>query len=739
MNRCPKMTIEDSKERRVVFSGAFVAAIKALPEAQKSACLKFSSLFRMGRAYRLDAAAPNLEYRVVKLEDVQVLVYEIEGYFILCFAGSSENVAQWAERWQIVKNPETNALQIFERRLNSLPEQNHAENTPSGPKLLDGFTNEELLAMGVPEARLALVRGIADGKALEAVQHQLPTRLYEALMWLAQGESKEDVLKLLQDEDTADDSGGGGAKDASQATDAEPKALQLDPGLFHIVTSDEDLRDILEKPLSLWRIYLHPSQKAIVEKHWRGAVRVTGGAGTGKTVVAMHRVKHLLELPDWKTSDKVLFTTFTKNLALDIEQQLSMLLPKSAMRRVTVKNLDAWLANYLKQTGETRRLVYPGGADGVYSEAWAQAMTKRPTEPDYAESFYRSEWESVVAPQHCETLRDYLFASRTGRGTALTRAERRAVWPVFEEMRLQLALRGAMTVEDAAKHAADLLPKTHPEGAFRAVVADEIQDFKPDMLRLLRAMTPDRSKSEPFVEGDLFLVGDAHQRIYGDPVAFSSCGIEIRGRSRRLRVNYRTTDEIRKAAEVVFSGRAVDDMEGADDAKLGWASLTHGAAPKLHEAPNREAEADWIAAEVRRIQAAGAHRLQDIVVAARTRQGLEGVIEAMKREGIPFEMISRMSADNPDAPGVRLATIHRIKGLEFKVVFVAGLEDGNCPLPVPENADAAERKLHEARERALFYVAASRAASVLYLSCGGKPGIFFEAAADSADGKTAGD
>lgn len=312
------------------------------------------------------------------------------------------------------------------------------------------------------------------------------------------------------------------------------------------------------------------------------------------------------------------------------------------------------------------------------------------------------------------TSRDYILADRRGRGKVLSRLQRRTIWPLFEDMRLQLQLQDAMTVEDAALFACQDMAKNHPNGMYRAVIADEIQDFKPDMLKLLRAMATDVKKLDKPIEGDLFLAGDAHQRIYGKPVAFSSCGIEIRGRSKKLRLNYRTTDEIRKVAEAVYEGSQIDNMDGAGEETTGYAALRHGAFPEAHLARTFAEETDWICDRINTLKASG-YATQDMCVVVRTNDLAVSYAQALTAQGIAVHPISRNRADDPDIKGVRVATMHRVKGLEFKVVFISGMEQDNFPLPASKE-DAMQERTHLAQEKALFYVAASRASNLLFIT-----------------------
>ena len=470
---------------------------------------------------------------------------------------------------------------------------------------------------------------------------------------------------------------------------------------------------------------MHPLQKRIVDNAWRGAVLVTGGAGTGKTVAAIHRARHLVQLPDWKDTDKLLFTTFTKNLALDLEQLLKQICSREEMKRIQVQNIDAWLATFIRQHGADKTIVYPGEKAGIYETCWdnAWASFDQPQGMNRTESFYRSEFEEVVLPQHCMSNRDYILADRKGRGSLLSRLQRKAIWPLFEDMRLQLQLQDAMTVEDAAFFAVQEIKKNYSNGIYRAVIADEIQDFKPDMLKLLRAIATNVRELDQPMEGDLFLTGDSHQRIYGRPVSFSSCGIEVRGRSRKLRLNYRTTDEIRKVADAIYEGITVDNMDGDSEKTTGYAALRHGAFPETHLAKTFADEIAWIIDRIKTLQASG-YTTQDFCVVVRTNDLATTYAQALKTQGIAVHPISRNRPDDPDIEGIRVATMHRVKGLEFKVVFVAALEQDNFHSLSEE--DPVQAKARQSQENALFYVSASRASDLLFLSAVDQGNKFFE-------------
>ena len=697
---------ETNGERRIITAKTLLQRIGRSTNEQKQKYAIFSNRFLMGMPFDFLPLSGASEYERIAIDrDFYVVVLRNAETHLLLFAGTLQEVEAWANECKYERNPHTGRLQFY--RVTAAP-------AVAAPK--KGFpdiSDEELLSVGVPEDILPLVRTVTTEKELATIQGNLPEHVYEALTWAIQGESwasiKEAYLEAERDEKVV------------FATDLG----KLDAGNFRVITSDEELRSIMDKPLAQWRVFLHPLQRKIVDNAWHGAVLVTGGAGTGKTVVALHRARHLVRLPDWKEGDKLLFTTFTKNLALDLEQLLRQICTRDEMKRIQVQNIDAWLATYIRQHGADKRIVYPGEKEGLYEICWGNAWAgfQEPEGLDRPESFYRREFEEVVLPQHCMTSRDYMFADRKGRGRILSRMQRKAIWPLFEDMRLELQLNDAMTVEDAAHFACEEIKKQHPNGLYRAVIADEIQDFKPDMLKLLRSLATNVRELKKPIEGDLFLTGDAHQRIYTKPVSFSSCGIEVRGRSRKLRLNYRTTDEIRKVADAVYTDTPIDDMDGGTAETTGYAALKHGTFPKVHRAETFDDEVDWILSQVKSLKAEG-YALEDACVVVRTNEMADRYDQALAAKGLATWRISRGRSDDAEAEGIRVATMHRVKGLEFKAVFIAGMNAGSFPLPAHTDDPVAE-KAHLQQEKALFYVAASRASNLLFMSSYGETSDLF--------------
>ncbi len=354
---------------------------------------------------------------------------------------------------------------------------------------------------------------------------------------------------------------------------------------------------------------------------------------------------------------------------------------------------------------------------GRDDRAWQRTLDlKKPPDLDLADGFWGDEWEQVVQAHAVTSLDEYLRVSRVGRGSRLNRAVRARTWPVFEEYRTQLAERGLKEVDDAYRDAAVLLQNDPEVLDYAAVIVDEGQDMGAQAYRLLRAVVPAGSN-------DLFVVGDGHQRIYGrNKVVLGRCGIDVRGRSRKLRLNYRTTEETRRWAARLLAGRAIDDLDGGSDDDKGITSLTRGPEPLLRHFENRDEQSTFIVNYLKQIQVEDSS-LRGVCVVARTRHERDAVAAMLGEHGLAHVPLEAGAVDSAEKDGVRLATMHRVKGLEFDRVVMASVNADLVPLPAAVDArgDAVERESAETEERALVYVAATRAKKELLVLSFGTP------------------
>ncbi len=678
--------------------------------------------------------------RVDKAYRAIVRIEEKTGAYVLLWVGRHDDAYDWANRARCELNKRSGTLQVYhmpdEEALeliaalapqvsgsalsttygsSDVPGATSVE-TPSAMvstfeppvPLFAPFSDDVLLDLGLPEEQLAFVRRLVSREDLERVQDLLPEDAYECLWFLADGEKLDEVRAYYRANCAPTDVDG-------HKPETIAEALRTDSARrnFFVVEGEEELRKVLDAPLDTWRVFLHPSQRKIVERSFYGPARVLGSAGTGKTVVAMHRAKRLASQLVG-SDEKVLFTTFTSNLAADIKTNLGKICTLDEMDRIEVVNLDAWTHSYLSKNRCGFNIVYQ---TDLITRMWREAVERAQVEAGLDIRFLKDEWECVVVPQEAFTWEKYCRASRVGRGKRLIRSERLTVWKVIEQYMLVTKEHRIRDIDYAYCAVRDAV-LAHPYSLthYRHVVVDEGQDFSPSAYKLIRALA---GKAHP---DDIFVVGDTHQRIYGRMVTLSACGIDIRGRGSKLRINYRTTDETCRAAESLLADLEYDDLDGGVDTLAGAQSLTHGAEPVFRRFSNMRAEVEWIGGQVQTLAEQGV-LTKDICVAVRTNSVAESFGHQLRSLGNVVVHLAAGKEDNRLVDGLRLATMHRVKGLEFDYVFVASLNDGIVPtagqLRVAQMCDAVEKTLQE--ERNLLYVAMTRAKRCVYLTCSGHP------------------
>jgi hypothetical protein len=663
-----------SLKPKVALAQDFLANLGTFTSAVQGKVLKWALLFQS------DPTATGINYETIKgardknLKSVRIdqdwrgIVFKPTAgdIYVLMYVDKHEAAYRWAEGRRMAVNPTTGALQVFavESLVEPALEQARSEGsrtttqdlldarsaTPSRATTIFGsLRDNELSSIGVPQELLPQVRSIKSERELDALQTYLPVEAYEGLFLIAAGDSVEQILvsretRIDKQVDTEDF--------AAAIRTAESQSR------FVVVADEETLAAILNSPLAQWRVFLHPTQRKLADGDRNGPVRVLGGAGTGKTVLAMHRAKWLAENRAAEEK-KVLFTTFTPNLAADIEENLRTLCSASVLQKIEVKSLDAWVYGFLRRNKYEHRIIYNRKQDEA-AEAWKRALTVQDTTLPFPPDFYEEELEHVVLAQGITNRDEYRLAKRAGRGIVLNRGKRDAIWPVFAEYRAQLASRKLKEVDDAYRDAGQLLKgKTPP---YSSIVVDETQDFGPQALKLLRAMVPSAAN-------DLLFVGDGHQRIYNrNRAVMSQCGIDIRGRSRKLYLNYRTTEEIRRFAVATLEGCEIDDLdEGSDEIKR-YKSLSHGASPKVFDFEHLDEALGSLPAIVK----AGIVEARSVCVMVPTKADAKAVQNMLHRESIPTMLLGPDKRDRPDSKAVRIATMHRAKGLEFdEVVLLA--------------------------------------------------------------------
>lgn len=563
---------------------------------------------------------------------------------------------------------------------------------PSGARLFDGHNDRYLLSLGVPEAALPSVREFRNLEDIEAawVEESYGDDVAQRLYNLAQG--KHVVPPPVDPVDQPDD-----------ASDNQPPVY---------VIEDERLKRHLDAPWERWVTFLSREQRAIVERRFRGPAKVTGSAGTGKTLVALHRAAQLAE-----AGHKVLLTTYGRTLAENLHRSLRYPVDDlNARNRITVSTVHARAHAMVREVGENVEPIARHDAHDALETEFRESTAGK------LELFSRadvvSEWDEVIQLQGIVKWEHYRDARRHGRGKGLTAKSREFLWPIFEGTRRRLADRGQVTWPDLCLSAAALLQTEQLSSSFSAVIVDEVQDLSVPELRFLWQLA--QHSPENFM-----VVGDAGQRIYPGGYSLRRLGIDIRGRSTQLTTNYRTTREIRLLADTIGLAKA-DDMDSGiekrsdtKDDRLG------GPDPDRRQFRTRNEEhralvdqvKEWLADESN-------HEDADIGVFVRTKALADQIVRKLTETGIEVLRLRRNT--NLDRPGVRVGTMHRAKGLEFKAVWVAGVEAGLLPLSKALEAAVDQKGRDDAinLERSLLYVAMTRARHQLTVSWSGRPSEF---------------
>lgn len=690
------------EEVKIAIASSFLDAFARLPKQKQEKTADFISKFRNnpfspGINYEKLQNSRDSKIYSVRIDDTyRGIVVREDSTFLLLWVDHHDEAYDWAKRKRCEVNQETGVIQVFD-----VQESGEQLVTPG---IFSNYADADLIRLGVPASIVPSIKQIPDKETFYKDAGSIPQDAFENLSWLVEGIPIEEVIELAGDNRSQ--------KKATTLAESLKKPETLKS--FAIVEGEEELRQIMAAPLEKWRVFLHPTQRRIVQARYSGPARVLGGAGTGKTVVAMHRAAWLAS--SLKGDEQLLFTTFTVNLAQDIRDNLQKICTREQMRHIEVVNMDSFVASFLNANGSSLRILYSDDLQKLWDEAFKSASA----DLDFDEGFYQEEWYRVVEAQETFTLPDYVHASRKGRGTRLDRRKRIEIWKVFEAY-LNLMKDQQVCDSGYAMYECKRLIERMPEtNRYQHVIVDEGQDLSPNAFRLLRALLG------PEHENDLFIVGDAHQRIYQNHASLAKCGINIRGRSSILRINYRTTEEIRQYAFALLKGISFDDLDDGIDDGTKCQSLTHGNRPAVKEFRTEDEELDFIDNEIRRLQENGVE-LRNICVAARTRKLVDHYLSSLTERGFRVFEIRPNKTDDRSQDGIRVATMHRVKGLEFQYVFVAAVNDGVVPLRAAiRHTDPVTEEECMTGEKCLLYVALTRAQKGAYLCSYGRKSEFLK-------------
>ena len=634
--------------------------------------------------HKLEKAKDKNFWSVRVSSDIRLIVHKTEGSLLLCYVNHHDKAYDWAERRKLETHPKTGAAQLVEIRETVkevvVPVYVQAEMpAPTKPRLFAETPEEELLGYGVPAEWLKDVRQATEDSLL-LLADRLPAEAAEALLELATG-GKPRVMQP--------------AVPVTNPFD-HPDAQRR----FRVVTNVEELQRALDFPWEKWTVFLHPEQRQWVERDYSGPARVSGSAGTGKTIVALHRAAHLART---HPEARVLLTTFSDTLANALHTKLKRLVgsePRLA-ERIDVHSLNALGLRLYKAHCGPVMLVSREAMRDLLGEASKAVGGHR-----FSLHFLLTEWEQVVDAWQLETWESYRDVARLGRKTRLPEPQRAVLWSIFERVRDGLKERKLTTHAGLFTALASALAKgKHPP--FDFAVVDEAQDITVSGLRLLAALGGGRPNA-------LFLAGDLGQRIFQQPFSWKSLGVDIRGRSRTLRINYRTSHQIRMQADRLL-GPEVTDVDGNNEDRSDTISVFNGPPPVIRVLATEDEEIKSVGTWLAEQSKAGILP-HEFGVFVRSAGQLGRAQAAVKESGLAFKILDEHVETT--SGHVSISTMHLAKGLEFRAVAVMACDDEIIPLQerietVGDNSDLQE--VYDT-ERHLLYVACTRARDHLLIT-----------------------
>src|SRR5579863_3207126 len=632
--------------------------------------------------HKLDKPKDRRFWSIRVNSDVRLIVHRTEASLLLCYVGHHDNAYQWAERRRLETHPKTGAAQFVEVRETvqeiTIPKyvevaQSSVSNvTPPKPPLFAGISEDELLGYGVPAEWLADVRSANEDTLLDLADH-LPSEAAEALLDLATGVAPK-VAKPV-------------------AVGADPFAHPDAQRRFRAMANVEELERALDYPWDKWTIFLHPLQRTLVERDYSGPARVAGSAGTGKTIVALHRAVFLVRAnPD----ARVLLTTFSDTLANALRTKLRRLLSNEPRlgERLEVHSMNAIGGRLYEVNLGHPQIASREAVRELLSEASAAVKAHK-----FSLQFLLTEWEQVVDAWQLESWEPYRDVVRLGRKARLQEAQRVVLWSIFERVRSALTTRGLVTYSDIFSRVALKLKEiAHPP--FEFAVVDEAQDISVPQLRFLAALGAGRPNT-------LFFAGDLGQRIFQQPFSWKALGVDVRGRSSTLRINYRTSHQIRTQADRLL-GPDVSDVDGNREDRKGTISTFNGSQPDIMvlDTPKEELKAvsQWLAERTKEGIVP-----DEIGVFVRSAAELDRARAAVADAKLPYKVLD----DSVETTSGRasISTMHLAKGLEFRTVVVMACDDEVIPSQERIETVADDADLEEVynTERHLLYVACTRA------------------------------
>jgi superfamily I DNA/RNA helicase len=573
--------------------------------------------------------------------------------------------------------------------------------SPDGPGVLDPYTDAQLIDLGIRPELLPALRPLVAEEQILALAEGLDDRIAQIVVDLAVGVDYDIVMEKITRP--------GASRDDIDVSDI---VAALRNPASQVTSTDAAVAKMIDADFQSWQLFLHPDQRRLVDNSYSGPARVSGGPGTGKTVVALHRTAKLARALPVGSDDRILLTTYNKRLKSDLERRLSALLDGEARARVDVFNIDSLALNIAnKLTGERRRPVWN---ESELRDYWQRVLDDE-GETGFDAAFLLAEWQEVVLAGFITSKSVYLAADRPGRGSRLGKAQRTRIWELVERFQALLTAENAWSGEQICMAAA------LAEGArawtgkrrYRHVIVDEAQDLSAVHWRLLRALCPETAD-------DMFIAGDNFQRIYRKPMRMAPFGIDIQGRSRNLVLSYRTTRQILGRAMRIMSEAGSDAVDEEFTDLSGYRSVVSGAEPRFVAREDERSELRAAVEQVRRWVELGAER-RSIAVCMPNGSAIQRYVDALKSTGIPAQAIKD---EIPDDDAVHVTTINGLKGTEYRCIALVGVGADRYPRQFAVKLADSDPEAYAAaleRERNLLFVAFTRACRELTVIWSGEP------------------
>jgi hypothetical protein len=627
--------------------------------------------------HKLDKGRDPRFWSVRVSSDIRLIVHKTEGSLLLCYVGHHDDAYDWAERRKLETHPKTGAAQLVEIRETvheiRIPKYVEEERpAPPKPRLFSGVSDEVFLEYGVPTEWLADVRNATEDTLLGLSDH-LPSEAAEALLELATGGRPQPLVPVAA------------GADPFQHPDAQRR--------FRVMSNVEELERALEFPWEKWTVFLHPMQRSIVERGHNGPARVSGSAGTGKTIVALHRAAFLART---NPEARVLLATFSETLANALRAKLRRLIHHEPRlgERIEVYAINAIGRRLYELNVGRPQIASPEAIKDLLKDAASSVEGNK-----FSLHFLMTEWEDVVDAWQLDSWEAYRDVVRLGRKTRLQEKQRISLWSIFDRVRTGLQDRGLMTHSGLFNRLAEkLAEKARPP--FDFAIVDEAQDVSVAQLKFFASLGAKRPNG-------LFFAGDLGQRIFQQPFSWKALGVDVRGRSFTLKINYRTSHQIRSQADRLL-GPELADVDGLTEKRGGTISTFNGPAPEILILDTAEDEikavSQWLTARTKEGVVP-----DEIGVFVRSAVELDRARTTMKSAGLPFKVLD----ENVETTGgyASIGTMHLAKGLEFRTVVVMACDDEVIPLQerIQTVGDDADLEEIYATERHLLYVACTRA------------------------------